>query len=141
MYSWTLAVFNLFLKAAHLFIETPTPSLKSKHSTPNSREITELIFWCRFSPQGWVWWDFTPFLGAAFTHPYFTPFTHPNALGVHAVSPEPITGHHSLSWKQYHRKCGSQLNLFPVTGPTISTESFFISVWVPWTVTLTTSFS
>ena len=46
LYSWILAVFNLFLKAAHLFTETPTPSLKTKQSTPNSREITELIFWC-----------------------------------------------------------------------------------------------
>ena len=46
--NWILAVFSLFLKAAHLFIETPTPSLETKQFTPNSREITELIFGVSF---------------------------------------------------------------------------------------------
>ena len=45
---------------------------------------------CCFSPQGRVWWDFSPCLGVAFTHPYSLCSPTLTLGGVNAGSPEAL---------------------------------------------------
>ena len=90
---WDSGSFNLFLNLLTCLFKHQT-SMESRQTTPNSSETTGLIFWCVVlffsSREGVV--GFLPLFGAAFTHPYFTLFTHPNALVSMQISRKPISG-------------------------------------------------